>query len=283
MKVLTTAIQNMITSNALTLATCWRVQLLNGTVYRFTDHDRDLVVASETYDAESGFRRSAVAADATLAVPNLQIIGFVDQINKADLDRGLWDFAEVRVFLVNYLDPDSGIIALRRGWIGEVIVDDTGEYQAELRGLAQVLTNNVGELYSPECRAQLGDDRCRVDLTAFTFPCHAGTGSTKSALIHTGLTQADGYFDTGTIVGTSGLNNGVKREVLYWLGGTLVPFLNFPYDVTVGDTFNAVAGCNKTTNTCINKFNNILNFRGEPFVPGADALLDYAIPGNKTG
>ena len=34
-------------------------------------------------------------------------------------------------------------------------------------------------------------------------------------------------------------------------------------------------GCNKTIYDCSNKFSNIVNFRGEPFVPGMDAMMDY--------
>ncbi|WP_341818742.1 phage BR0599 family protein [Wolbachia endosymbiont (group B) of Ennomos erosarius] len=30
----------------------------------------------------------------------------------------------------------------------------------------------------------------------------------------------------------------------------------------------AFAGCNKTFPTCRSKFNNTVNFRGEPYIPG---------------
>jgi hypothetical protein len=34
-----------------------------------------------------------------------------------------------------------------------------------------------------------------------------------------------------------------------------------------------VAGCDKELDTCIARFNNAVNFRGEPFVPGTDKIL----------
>jgi uncharacterized phage protein (TIGR02218 family) len=46
--------------------------------------------------------------------------------------------------------------------------------------------------------------------------------------------------------------------------------------IQVGDGFKIIAGCDKTHETCQAKFNNILNFRGEPYVPGVDALLTTA-------
>lgn len=41
----------------------------------------------------------------------------------------------------------------------------------------------------------------------------------------------------------------------------------------IGDSFDAIAGCDKTSDTCINKFSNITNFRSFPDVPGVDKLL----------
>ena len=47
-----------------------------------------------------------------------------------------------------------------------------------------------------------------------------------------------------------------------------------PYVVTAGDTFVVYAGCTKRyTEDCLTKFNNGLNFRGFPFLPGDDLLL----------
>ena len=55
--------------------------------------------------------------------------------------------------------------------------------------------------------------------------------------------------------------------VYLWLG------MNFP--IQVGDTFYYYPGCDKRRETCWLKFGNILNFRGEPDMPGLDAALAY--------
>jgi uncharacterized phage protein (TIGR02218 family) len=49
-----------------------------------------------------------------------------------------------------------------------------------------------------------------------------------------------------------------------------------PYTIETGDRFTIVAGCDKSSKTCIEKFNNIINFRGEPDVPGTDKILTTA-------
>ena len=48
--------------------------------------------------------------------------------------------------------------------------------------------------------------------------------------------------------------------------------LAMPAAVQVGDTFSIVAGCRKRLEDCRDKFDNVLNFRGEPHRPGVDAL-----------
>lgn len=156
---------------AMTLATCWRVARRDGLVLRFTDHDRDLVVAGETYSAASGYRRAAIATEAGLEVGETEIAGVLDAdtVTAEDLDGGLWDYAEVRIFAVNWASPASGTIKLRRGTLGQVRRDERGAFAAELRGLAQALQQRVGETYSPYCRAELGDSRCRVPIEPATI------------------------------------------------------------------------------------------------------------------
>ena len=49
----------------------------------------------------------------------------------------------------------------------------------------------------------------------------------------------------------------------------------FPFQIKAGDLLEVHAGCDKRFVTCRNKFSNVENFRGEPHLPGVDAILDY--------
>ena len=48
-----------------------------------------------------------------------------------------------------------------------------------------------------------------------------------------------------------------------------------------GDTFSVFAGCDKTFATCKAKFDNALNFRGFPHLPGNDAAYAYVVDGGR--
>lgn len=260
-----------------TLATCWKITRTDGVVKTFTDLDSDIVFASMTYLSIAGFTPSSVETKDNFSVDNVEVQGMFQAgyITAPDLLAGKYDFAEVEIFIVNYMDISQGRMLLRRGRLGEVTMQkDT--FIAELRGLAENLQQTIGELYQPSCRAILGDSECKKVLTSFTF---TGTVTTvTSGLIFTSnaLTQAAGYFTGGQITWTSGNNNGLKMEVKEFANKQVVLAQAMPYAIQVGNSFQIVAGCDKTHQTCISKFNNIINFRGEPFVPGTDAISKTA-------
>jgi hypothetical protein len=47
----------------------------------------------------------------------------------------------------------------------------------------------------------------------------------------------------------------------------------FPFTVAVGDTFTAFPGCDKSLQTCTNKFQNQLNFGGEDLIPKPETAV----------
>jgi uncharacterized phage protein (TIGR02218 family) len=75
----------------------------------------------------------------------------------------------------------------------------------------------------------------------------------------------------------SGPNAGRSIEVKSWTQATgqLELFLPMGYAIQPGDLFRIHPGCDKRLDTCIDRFANLLNFRGEPYVPGTDLLMTY--------
>jgi uncharacterized phage protein (TIGR02218 family) len=192
-KTISTALAQHLAGEVTTLATCWQITCRDGVVQGFTDHVGDLVVDGVAYRAASGYTRTAIRGTADLAVDNLDVesVFSEDGITEEDLRAGRYDFAEIRMFLVNYQDLGQGILKLRRGWLGEVTIRD-GMYVAELRGMTQRLQMTVGEVYAPDCSADLGDARCGVDLAALEEGGTVATvlGATAFETALTGTTAA---------------------------------------------------------------------------------------------
>ncbi len=155
-----------------TLATCWRVTRDDGVKFHFTEHNEDILFdldgsgTADTYKASSSYNRSAIKNDDTLAVDNLDLTGVLDanDVAETDLRRGLFDYAAVEIFIINWSDLTQGALKMRRGRLGEVTITANGLFFAELRGLTQAYSRRIGELYTPECRADLGDARCKIPI-----------------------------------------------------------------------------------------------------------------------
>jgi uncharacterized phage protein (TIGR02218 family) len=285
MKSVSAGLATHLGSESTTLATLWRVVRRDGEVFTFTDHDRDIVYGGETYLAALGYQRAAIGSGADLAVDETELLGLINagSILETELRAGLWDGADVRIFAVNWADLTQGELKLRRGTLGEVTVDDRGLFRAELRGLAQPLQTTIGGLYQAECRADLGDAKCQINLAlgaGWTVQQGILTVTDSVTLImDTGLSSTpDGWFEGGVVIWQTGANAGVAREVIAWTQSTRTISLLGPppFAPAPGDVLNLQPGCDKRGATCRAKFNNYLNFRGEEYVPGAQAILGTA-------
>ena len=258
-----------------TFAWCWKITRQDAQVFAFTSCSRDLVIDGITYEPATGFPPSAIANTASLAVDNLEVAGFLDSasITEDDLLAGLWDFAEVELFEVNFRDLAMGSMILRTGTLGQV-KSGRNTFTAELRGLTQRLQQPLGRLYLPSCPAVLGDSECGVDLEALRVTGTITAVTNRSIFTDTGRTEANDYFGAGNLTFTSGANTGFIVEVNQFASDQFTLSLSAPYDIAVGDTYSVTPGCRKRfTEDCIGKFSNGVNFRGYPDVPGADKAL----------
>ncbi len=258
-----------------TLAYLWRVQLRDGTVLGFTSHDRDIARGGVTYRASTGFAPTAMVSAADGSVDNLNVKGplLLPGMSREALEAGTWDGARIVLLQVDYTQPDAGAVVLRTGVLGEVRAATVG-YEAELRGLLQVLQQPLGEVYTAACRFDLGDARCTVDMTPFTHTGSVTTADDVDAFTSASISaQAAGYFASGLLTFTSGDNAGLTYEVSeHEAGGSIVLYVEPAFAIDVGDEFVIKAGCDKAPSTCNGKFNNIVNYGGFPHVPGQEVF-----------
>jgi hypothetical protein len=87
-----------------TTCTIWKVTLTNGTVLGFTDLDRDILFGGVTFKAQTGYTRTDIAGNSDLSVDNMEVDGVIDapSITENDLREGIWDYADIKVSLINW-------------------------------------------------------------------------------------------------------------------------------------------------------------------------------------
>jgi uncharacterized phage protein (TIGR02218 family) len=211
MKSISEELQQHLAGEVTALATCWKLTRRDALVLGFTDHDQDIVFESIIYKAATGFTPGAVQNTSSLNVDNLDVEGVLSatSITENDVLAGKYDFAEIEIFQVNYKDLTQGSLKLRRGWLGEVSLQKQ-QFVAEVRGLTQRLSQTIGELYSPACRASFGDNRCKINLTSHTVNGSVTTAISPQEFKDNARMETSGIFNFSTIAFTSGANNGIS-------------------------------------------------------------------------
>jgi len=285
MRTIPTDLQSKLDSGVTTLCRCWILTRGDGFVQGFTDHDEDVVVGACICRAGTGLTGSEATQKLGLATDSSEITGALatDTLNEGDLAAGRYDAAGVELWLVDWSEPGLRVL-LAKGVLGE-IKRDGPVFTAELRGLSDRLTQDTGRLFTTTCAADLGDARCKVDLT---LPAYRGSGTVGvvtaiSSFTATGLdTDVDGWFTGGKLTFTGGANAGLSVEVKTHRNNGAVSFSLWqamPQPIAAGDTFVVTAGCDKAFATCHDRFGNVVNFRGFPHIPGNDFVMSYPVQG----
>ena len=255
------------------LAFCWRIERRDGAGLALTSHDRELIHAGDVFASDPGVMPAAITRGLGLEPHSGEVSGALssEAITEADLGLGKWDGARVTLLAIDWESPSAEPAQLLAGELGEVATDGNS-FSAELRGAAWRLNEPVCPTTSPECRAQFGDKACRVDL--------AGR-SVRAAIVSANGTelQLDRVLDDRYLFGRlrylSGENCSASTAVLAVNGSVLRVRDLARAAIEAGCIVEVREGCDKRFATCVSRFDNAANFRGEPHLPGNDLLTRY--------
>lgn len=273
-------LQNKVT----TVCYVWIILRADGVKLGFTDHDNTLVVDGVVCEPNSGLNASALESAVGLSGETSEVSGALqsERISEADIAARLYDGAQVFQWLVNWAAPDQQTL-IRKYHIGEITREDN-HFKAELRSHAARLDLQSGRYFIKRCDADIGDQRCGVDLSSAAYNAEStvlddagnGVNSFQSSSLDS---YADGWFSGGTIIWKTGQLAGQQYTVSSVENNstgtriTLVEAMQAP--PASGTDFDIFAGCDKRFETCRAKFLNSVNFRGFPHMPGNENALNY--------
>ncbi len=257
-----------------TLALCWRIERRDGVGLGLTAHDRDLAIDGNVYRAAPGMTPSAIRRRDPAAADTMDVTGSLGSgaIAERDLVAGRWDGARVAILAVDWTDT-ANRVALGAGVLGAIETVD-GAFTAELRGTGAAFDAPACEVTSAECRADLGDRRCRVAMAGRRTIARVVLVGEEQVTLDRAAT-APGAWDGGRLRWLDGANAG-GEEMVEQAAGAVVRFVGMPrFAVAIGDRCEVIEGCDKSLATCAGRFGNAVNFRGEPYLPGIDLLTRY--------
>ncbi|MEM8917669.1 MAG: DUF2163 domain-containing protein [Pseudomonadota bacterium] len=258
-----------------TRAFAWRLERSDGVALGFVSHDRDIWIDEFRYRAAPGMVPSTISLSDRLDVDSVEIEGVMTSaaILESDLASGRWNGARLEVSLVDWYMPTNEAVPLISGEFGEVARSGQ-EFRVEIIGATARLKQAVAPATSPTCRAHFGDKSCKMNLHAHQTELTV-TGVTDGALAFAGLSGTAGHYALGQLRWLSGANCGLGFTIMSGEGDALTLADEPENAVASGDRALLTAGCDKQLATCRDRFANVLNFRGEPHLPGNDLLTRY--------
>lgn len=264
-------------------AECLVLQARDGTRVRFTTLDVPISIdlGDGVEECSDGMTVAAITLAAGLDASFAEVGGPLGPVlTRAGIEGGKWDDAQA--WLVRVSPLETGYAPILYGRVREARVEGW-RWALEIRNAADALNQELGTEISPYCRVKFGSAKCGYVRTAVPATVSAVTDAMRFSVTLSG-TFATGHFNLGDATFTGGALDGVTSENIFsWTSGgagsgSLVLWQPLPEAPLAGDTLDLFVGCAKTRLACMG-YGNMVNFRGEPDVPGSDQVLKYQVPG----
>ncbi len=249
------------------------------TTYRYTTADRQITVDGQTFSPAAIARGAVSAGDQTQEGLELEVTlpftldvvqDYAFQTSPPSLVLRLLAFDRSVQNPVN-----SDIYASSNGavlWSGQVAGFSVTNRNARLRvpsNFTRALQTTAPAIfYQNPCNHVLYGPQCKVNPTGFTQT----TTVTSVATTTIGVTSdgfANNFLDAGSIRND---RTNERRLIISNIDDSIT--INVPFvDLLVGDTVVMRAGCDHSFTTCRVKFNNTINYGGQPFIPGRNPFF----------
>lgn len=253
-----------------TLARLMRLTPRGATAILFTDHDRDIEYEGEMYLASTGFECSAIQNVVGGGNSNLEVSILVQSDeHRQQIIGGFYSGAAITINAVNYEDLTMGHMPLTVGLVTNVSLPYRNKALLSFQGRAQQANKFLAEMYSPTCRAIFCDTRCGLNVNDYRESFTVDTATGNKAFTTGDVTGTADYWNFGVVRWQSGDNAGQTTEIRSSNAGSIGLLIRTRFPIQVGDEGIMERGCVKTLAAC-RAYNNVLNFRGEPYMPGSD-------------
>lgn len=274
----------------------------NKDIYTYNDLDSDINPNGEKKVVFKcgGYNPSIFSVDESNSVQKMDIEGMLSSVEDNDSNSFKYEMAvnnyyqgaKVYIAIANYEDPgaeryeedplyykDISHIKISRANIGNLTIKDFNKIEIELRGFNQKLNNPVTNEYSRTCRARLFDGKCGLKRNNFVNISMVSEVENNLTFIIPAINGTPERFKNGDFTITSGEAKNQKGNIrsckLVVIEGQEYFKIEMrraiPSKIKNGDSINIYPGCDKTISNC-KIYNNIDNFRGEPYIPGDDVF-----------
>lgn len=272
------ALKAGLASEVTTLGWLMAITRRDGTVIRLNTMGADYTFDAQSYKAYPGFNMGSARFTDSLEAATLAQGSAADSLGPitfTDAVAGLYSGARVRLFLIDWTTGEGSEIGFK--WeVGTINVKDNGETSFDIWSALRTNHALFIKKFGPPCSANLGDDRCGVDIPndfedAVVVVTYISAFSCTVSGVRLAAQAAD-WFQDGAMAIDDGENEGMAYDIRrssYAAGVATITFrqpLRRP--LAPGATARIHPGCDKTTgaNGCT-RFANNARYQGFLHLP----------------
>lgn len=233
-----------------------------GEHWRYTSGDVTVVYDGANYEPAT-LKRTQVKYDSKMEVVTMEIQAAY--LTDAVLEYIAINPMEILWISVMKIHRDQAPLEVDVVFIGQI---KTVSFKGATASVSCVGFEHFLKRIIPRWRYQLTCNHILFDtycaLTKATFKIDAVVTLDANKVVLSSATfalQEDGYFTGGEII------FGVEARAIIAHSGTDVTLVYRMNELTDADTVEAYPGCDRKIETCRDKFDNIINFLGFPFLP----------------
>lgn len=249
---------------------------LGDSIWLFTSADHEVAMGEDVYQPcyiqRGGFARGADihkgSLDIEIAASNPLALAF----------RSGWLSSAMLVTVYRHHYQDSEFSVLWKGrvvgctWSGSVAKLSTESV------FTMFARAGLRRVYQVNCPHQLYGSACGVNPDAHRFDSDVLTVDGAALTVAGAGGFSNGYFTGGMC------QIGSDKRLITGHAGTSVTLIDRIDGVEAGIPVSLWPGCDRTTDTCVARFNNILNYGGLPYLPEVNpftgAIMGGAGPRN---
>lgn len=267
----------------------------NGPTLFCTDNTNNIGITDENGATNDYTANSIIAITGIENTLSLQTTSFYMDIDGSKLQKifdylatdslNMFTIVEIQKISAGEVPPTvyEKIIAVSTEFITKNTTDTTvtnpNIISLKLEDFSKLLEMKQTTRFSKICRATLGDGRCKVNLTLEKY-IYTGKVTSVIDAYHSFIgthdrrdDKTDFFFINGIIEFTSTDPSKIKYSIaMSKADGTIYIRETLPFGIKEKTTYTITLGCNKTLQDCKNKFQNSLNFYGEPHIPDNTTL-----------
>ena len=248
-------------------AICWHLQFINGDELRFTNYDSDIIINEQTYIANSVLTYRSIEKNSESLKEDNEICGIINDnyFKQEDILNGKLNNVYIEIFLINTVDLDSDKLIINQGYINNIKIV-ANKFIANISSIQNKLNKKITHSFSQRCRAQFCDNKCTLQKKNYTYYGKITKIISNNIFYDSKRNEENFYFNFGEITFLSGSNSGLCFQIKNFTNNEIELISPYIYKLKIDDQYSIIAGCDKNFSSCITKFDNALNFRGEPYI-----------------